>query len=96
MSFGVFLLIAFVIVTIASFIWKYRGLIYFVGIVFLIWLFFKFFFVALIVILGLIIAYFIRRVQEDERMSSEADRVKQAHKEDVDAWRKEQERKYGP
>ncbi|MDT2874317.1 hypothetical protein P7H94_06025 [Lactococcus lactis] len=79
MSFGVFLLIAFVIVTIASFIWKYRGLIYFVGIVFLIWLFFKFFFVALIVILGLIIAYFIRRVQEDERMSSEADRVKQAH-----------------
>ncbi|OAZ16553.1 hypothetical protein V425_07335 [Lactococcus lactis RTB018] len=67
MSFGVFLLIAFVIVTIASFIWKYRGLIYFVGIVFLIWLFFKFFFVALIVILGLIIAYFIRRVQKRMR-----------------------------
>jgi len=96
MPFGVFLLIAFVIVTIASFIWKYRGLIYFVGIVFLIWLFFKFFFVALIVILGLVIAYFIRRVQENERMSSEADRAKQAHQEDVDAWRKEQERKYGP
>ncbi len=76
MSFGVFLLIAFVIVTIASFIWKYRGLIYFVGIVFLIWLFFKFFFVALIVILGLVIAYFIRKVQENERMSSEADRAK--------------------
>lgn len=34
MSFGVFLLIAFVIVTIASFIWKYRGLIYFVGMYF--------------------------------------------------------------
>lgn len=58
MSFGVFLLIVFVIVTIASFIWKYRGLIYFV---------------SLIVILGLIIAYFIRRVQENERMSSEAE-----------------------
>lgn len=29
-------------------------------------------------------------------MSSEADRVKQAHQEDVDAWKKEQERKYGP
>ena len=93
MSFGVFLLVAFVLVTIASFIWKYRGLIYFVGIVFLIWLFFKFLFVALIVILGLLIAYFIRRVQENERMSSEADREKQAHQEDVDAWRKEQERK---
>ncbi|MFG7388378.1 DNA-binding protein [Lactococcus lactis] len=95
MSFGVFLLIAFVMVTIASFIWKYRGLIYFVGIVFLIWLFFKFFFVALIVILGLLIAYFIRRVQENERISFEADRAKQAHQEDVEAWRKEQERKYG-
>ena len=90
------MLIAFVIVTITSFIWKYRGLIYFLGIVFLIWLFFKFFFVALIVILGLVIAYFIRRVQENERMSSEAERAKQAHQKDVDAWRKEQERKYGP
>ena len=81
MSFGVFLLIAFVIVTITSFIWKYRGLIYFVGIVFLIWLFFKFFFVALIVILGLVIAYFIRSVKENERMSSEAVKSKQAHQE---------------
>lgn len=34
-----------------------------------------------------------RRVQE--RMSSEADKVKQAHQENVNAWRKEQERKYG-
>lgn len=67
MSFGVFLLLAFVLITIASFIWKYRGLIYFVGIVFLIWLFFKYFFVALIIILGLVIAYFIRRGQENER-----------------------------
>ena len=82
--------------TIASFIWKYRELIYFVGIVFLIWLFFKSFFVALIVILGLVIAYFIRRIQENERMSSEADRAKQAHQNDVNAWRKEQERKYDP
>ncbi|WP_251904760.1 hypothetical protein [Lactococcus lactis] len=29
-------------------------------------------------------------------MSSEADRAKQVHQEDVDAWRKEQERKDGP
>ncbi|WP_233610996.1 MULTISPECIES: hypothetical protein [Lactococcus] len=29
-------------------------------------------------------------------MSSEADKAKQAHQEDVNAWRKEQERKYGP
>ena len=29
-------------------------------------------------------------------MSSDADRAKQAHQKDGDAWRKEQERKYGP
>lgn len=62
---------------------------------FLIWLFFKYFFVTLIIILGLVIAYFIRRV-ENEKLSSEADKAKQAHQEDVNAWRKEQERKYGP
>ena len=61
----------------------------------MIWLFFKFFFVALIVISGLVIAYFIKRVQENERMSFEADRAKQVHQKDVNAWIKEQERKYG-
>ncbi|GAA3259648.1 hypothetical protein LMG8520_0543 [Lactococcus lactis subsp. lactis] len=41
--------------------------------------FFKYFFVSLIIILGIVTAYFIIRVQENERKFSEVDKAKQTH-----------------